>query len=154
MRATIRALSSEQAPQMADIAATAHSHPMSLAIIESCFGNFYQSFGVFEGDKLQGFIILHQLFEEATVIDICLPPQHQGKGLGKALMLAGIDWLKTSEAEQLLLEVRAGNVSAIALYRTLGFEVTGERQGYYRTEEGTEDAVLMALLLKAGKLPA
>ncbi|MCF1427018.1 MAG: ribosomal protein S18-alanine N-acetyltransferase [Shewanella sp.] len=154
MSVDIRKLNVVQAPLMAQIATMAHSHPMSLNTIESCFGNFYQSFGVFEQSTLAGFVILHQLFEVSTVIDICLEPGYQGRRLGKALMLKGIDWLNTTEAELLLLEVRAGNVSAIALYRKLGFEVTGERKGYYRSEESTEDAVLMSLSLKAGKLPA
>ncbi|MGI2258729.1 ribosomal protein S18-alanine N-acetyltransferase [Shewanella sp. GXUN23E] len=147
MSIDIRRLDIEQAPLMAQIAAAAHSHPMSLATIESCFGNFYQSFGVFDDDRLAGFVILHQLFEEASVMDICIEPGYQGQGLGKALMQAGIDWLNNTEAEQLLLEVRAGNTSAIALYHRLGFEVTGERKGYYKTADGTEDAVLMTLPL-------
>lgn len=147
MITAIRELSSEHAVQMAEIAAAAHSHPMSQSTIESCFGTFYRSYGVFDADKLVGFTILHQLFEEATVMDICLAPGSQGKGLGKALMLAGIGWLKQTEAEQLMLEVRASNTSAIGLYQKLGFAITGERKGYYKTADGTEDAVLMTLPL-------
>lgn len=147
MSTEIRQLPVEQAPLMAKIAAAAHSHPMSENTIASCFGNFYRCYGAFDGDLLMGFIILHQLFEEATVMDICLAPESQGQGVGKALMQTGIDWLKQTEAEQLMLEVRAGNASAIGLYQKLGFVVTGERKGYYKTADGTEDAVLMSLPL-------
>ena len=44
-----------------------------------------------------------------------------------------------------VLEVRAGNEAAQALYRHFGFEVTGRRRNYYR--EPTEDALVMTLTL-------
>jgi ribosomal-protein-alanine N-acetyltransferase len=44
-------------------------------------------------------------------------------------------------AQAAILEVRAGNVAAQALYRRYGFEVVGRRRLYYR--EPPEDALLM-----------
>ena len=41
------------------------------------------------------------------------------------------------------LEVRAGSVGAIALYKRLGLVAVGRRPGYYRSP--MEDAVLMRL---------
>jgi ribosomal-protein-alanine N-acetyltransferase len=43
------------------------------------------------------------------------------------------------------LEVRAGNLAALTLYRRFGFVEVGRRKGYYR--DPAEDAVLMDLLL-------
>jgi len=51
----------------------------------------------------------------------------------------------TRNARLVLLEVRAGNAGAIALYRAAGFEVTGERRAYYANGE---DALLMAIELR------
>ena len=41
-----------------------------------------------------------------------------------------------------------GNVRAQALYRKLGFDVTGRRKRYYR--DNGEDALLMARTLRQG----
>ena len=48
-------------------------------------------------------------------------------------------------AEAVLLEVRASNLAAQALYARLGFERVGLRKRYYADGE---DAVLMTLLLR------
>ena len=45
----------------------------------------------------------------------------------------------------LMLEVRAGNEPAIALYRKHGFVEVGRRKNYY--EKPREDAILMTLVL-------
>jgi len=47
------------------------------------------------------------------------------------------------------LEVRQSNQAARKLYESLGFEVTGRRPNYYRVQEGREDAILMAVDIKA-----
>ncbi|MEZ9596987.1 ribosomal protein S18-alanine N-acetyltransferase [Shewanella sp. 10N.261.52.F9] len=133
--------------QMAAVAARAHSHPMSEATIRSCFGHLYTSFGVIEDDTLCGFAILHQIFEDATLMDICVDPACQGKGFGKALLSRVIAAATAKGAEILLLEVRQSGTTARALYAALGFETTGVRKGYYKTDTGSEDAILMQLPL-------
>ncbi|GIU31161.1 ribosomal protein S18-alanine N-acetyltransferase [Shewanella schlegeliana] len=140
-------LSDSFASQMASVAAKAHSHPMSEGSIRSCFGNLYRSFGIFDGETLCGFAILHQIFEDATLMDICVEPGYQGRGFGKALLNAVIAIAKDRGAEVLLLEVRQSGGTARALYEKLGFETTGVRKGYYKTEVGSEDAILMQLSL-------
>ena len=147
VKSNIRSLNADWAANMADIACAAHTHPMSLSTIETCFGKFYTVFGIFEGQQLLGFIILHQLFEDATVIDVCVSPAYQGQGLGRALMQSGIESLAKTDAQQLMLEVRASNQAALRLYHKLGFAVTGKRENYYQTESGMEDAVLMTFSL-------
>ena len=140
-------LDDKMSSQMAAIAATAHSHPMSEATIRSCFGHLYTSFGVIENDTLCGFAILHQIFEDATLMDICVAPAFQGKGFGKALLNRVIAAAAEKGAEVLLLEVRQSGTAARALYAVLGFETTGVRKGYYKTDTGSEDAILMQLSL-------
>ncbi|WP_028769241.1 ribosomal protein S18-alanine N-acetyltransferase [Shewanella fidelis] len=140
-------LTEAMVPQMALVAAKAHSHPMSEATIKSCFGHLYASFGVVDGDALYGFAILHQIFEDATLMDICVDPNHQGKGVGKALLNSVINAAKEKGAEVLLLEVRQSGTAARALYEAAGFATTGIRKGYYKTSVGSEDAILMQLSL-------
>ncbi|QQX82601.1 ribosomal protein S18-alanine N-acetyltransferase [Shewanella sp. KX20019] len=130
---------------MALIAASAHSHPMSESTIKTCFGALYTCLGAYEGDELCGFAILHQIFEDATLMDICVEPQHQGEGYGKALLDRVIDQAQANGAEVLMLEVRESGVGARALYVKAGFELSGARKGYYRTAGEPEDAILMTL---------
>jgi len=83
----------------------------------------YTCLGIYESDELCGFAILHQIFEDATLMDICVEPQHQGKGYGKALLDTLIAQAKTNGAEVLMLEVRESGVGARALYVKAGFEL-------------------------------
>jgi ribosomal-protein-alanine N-acetyltransferase len=47
----------------------------------------------------------------------------------------------------MLLEVRPSNEAAIRLYQRYGFERIGVRRGYYPTEGGREDAIVMRISL-------
>jgi ribosomal-protein-alanine N-acetyltransferase len=67
-------------------------------------------------------------------------------GIGRALCAAALDWCRSRGANSVELEVRAGSLGAIALYRQLGFIEVGRRRGYYWDPE--EDALLMRAPLK------
>ncbi len=69
------------------------------------------------------------------------------RGVGRQLLEALEDWAGALGGRRILLEVRAGNAAAQALYRQAGFEPRGARRGYYSDPE--EDAVLMAKELEA-----
>ncbi|MPY22835.1 ribosomal-protein-alanine N-acetyltransferase [Shewanella psychropiezotolerans] len=133
---------------MSKLAAIAHSHPMSLRTIESCFGTLYSTFGLEVEGNLVGFAILHQIFEDATLMDICVDPSEQGRGYGEMLLQAVIANAVQSKAETLFLEVRASSLAARHLYSKYDFKESGIRQFYYKTENGNEDAILMELDIK------
>jgi len=52
---------------------------------------------------------------------LCVLPGHQGRGLGKRLMLASMDALKKMRATELSLTVTTSNAGAVGLYERLGF---------------------------------
>lgn len=133
--------------QMARIEASAHSHPMSENNLADCFGHLYRVIGLMQRDELLGFAIVQQIVDEATLLDICLPPEQQGRGYGHLLLTAVIDVAKAANAVVLMLEVRESNLAARALYQKRGFVETGRRKGYYPLAEGKEDAILMDLAL-------
>ena len=55
---------------------------------------------------------------------------HQGRGLGRAAMLAIMDYLRSSEgATRFALSYVPDNAVARGLYASLGFVETGEREG-------------------------
>ena len=129
--------------EMAHIASLAHSYPMSLSTIETCFGPLYSSIGLYLKGELQGFAIVHQIFEDATLMDICIHPKSQGRGFGHLLLQRVISSVCDGDAETLFLEVRESGLAARALYIKDGFKETGRRKGYYKTLDGNEDAILM-----------
>ncbi|NRD72559.1 ribosomal protein S18-alanine N-acetyltransferase [Shewanella sp. VB17] len=132
---------------MAHLASKVHSHPMSTSTIETCFGPLYTSVGIYLDDEFRGFAILHQIFENATLMDICIEPKFQGRGLGHLLLDHVITFAREHDAETFFLEVRESSVVARALYIRDGFREAGYRKGYYKTASGTEDAILMELTL-------
>jgi [ribosomal protein S18]-alanine N-acetyltransferase len=95
--------------------------------------------------KVIGFAIASLLAGEAELESIVVAADAQRRGLGRQTFRALILELKKAGAERLTLEVRASNVPARALYRSLGLIETGRRPRYY--VDPVEDAVLMALRL-------
>jgi ribosomal-protein-alanine N-acetyltransferase len=69
-----------------------------------------------------------------------------GAANGRALCAAVLEWCRARGADAVELEVRAGSLGAIALYRQLRFIEVGRRSAYYRNPE--DDAVLMRAALQ------
>ncbi|NVN57259.1 GNAT family N-acetyltransferase [bacterium Scap17] len=102
--------------------------------------------------ELIGFVVLARGPFEAEIEAITVHAAQRGQGVGARLLAAAIararDWQRDSGLERLLLEVRASNAAAAALYAKAGFTRDGVRKGYYPLAEGgREDAWLMSLPL-------
>jgi [ribosomal protein S18]-alanine N-acetyltransferase len=92
--------------------------------------------------ELAGYAGFWLLEDEANLMNIATAPRWQGRGLGEYLLLETLAMMQRQGTDVCTLEVRLSNVRAQALYRKLGFEVTGRRRRYYR--DNGEDALLMA----------
>lgn len=55
---------------------------------------------------------------------VCTAPEHQGKGLGKAITEAGEKWLRERGIWKINLLVRADNTQAAAFYESMGYDNT------------------------------
>lgn len=76
-------------------------------------------------------------------------PEFRGRGSGRALLGAALEYARNSGAHKIELEVWQDNARAIALYASAGFAVEGVRRSHYRRRDGTlRSAMLMALLLR------
>jgi ribosomal-protein-alanine N-acetyltransferase len=143
--------------------------PAVLAIEETVFGDDAWPLSFFERDlanehatyvvleligdesgaqraELAGYAGYWLLEDEANLMNIAIAPAWQGRGLGEHLLLATLQRMQAEGASICTLEVRVGNVRAQALYRKLGFEVTGRRKRYY--QDNGEDALLMERTLQ------
>jgi mycothiol synthase len=88
-------------------------------------------------DGLAGFVWtkVHPASDRASrrgeIYVIGVDPDRQGTGLGRALVLAGLDHLaRRRDCPVGLLYVAASNAAAIGLYRALGFTVTRTDRAY------------------------
>ena len=98
-----------------------------------------------EGDMLLGYGVLSTVLDEGSLDNIATAPEHRQKGVADAILQEIIRRCREQNLAFLLLEVRAGNEPAIALYKKHGFLEVGRRKNYY--EKPREDAILMTLVI-------
>jgi [ribosomal protein S18]-alanine N-acetyltransferase len=79
--------------------------------------------------------------KKGHVVSVAVLEEHQGKGVGTALMFEGINGIIIRKSDEIYLEVRVSNESAVQLYKKLGFIIKSRLKSYYRDGE---DAFLMA----------
>ena len=91
--------------------------------------------------RLAGYAGLLVPGSEADVQTLAVAPWAQGRGVGTRLLRALVDRAARSGATSLLLEVRADNAPAIALYEREGFDRISVRRRYY--QPGDVDAWIM-----------
>jgi len=102
------------------------------------------------GGGLAGFSACSRVLDEATLLALVVHPAQRSRGNGRALLAASLDALAGAGAARCLLEVRASNRAALALYAAAGFREDGRRRGYYPGAGSAEreDAVLMSRALE------
>lgn len=124
-----------------------HSHPWNEKTFASCIGNRYFGEKLLQTKNVVGFYVGEIVIDEATLMDICVKPDEQGKGFGKLLLNQFIQQAKNKGALKIWLEVRAKNISAQMLYMNAGFIEINRRTGYYPSSSGFgyEDAIVMSL---------
>jgi ribosomal-protein-alanine N-acetyltransferase len=89
-----------------------------------------------------GFACAAAVADEVELQSIAVDPSVRRQGIGAALLETLVEWAREEGYRTLHLEVRAGNVPALALYRHFGFVQTGLRRGYY--QDDGEDALLLS----------
>ncbi|EOP96998.1 GNAT family N-acetyltransferase [Bacillus cereus] len=75
-------------------------------------------------------------------------PEYRNYGIGRALLETLINWAKNnSKIEKVCLEVMEDNLSAIQLYKNLGFFEEGRKAKGVKLDGGYQDLILMALFV-------
>ena len=80
----------------------------------------------------------------ADIRGLAVAPDHQGRGLGRALVQAALDAARERGARKVTLRVLAPNTAARALYESCGFVVEGVRRDEFFLDGRYVDDVLMA----------
>ncbi|MGY1458866.1 ribosomal protein S18-alanine N-acetyltransferase [Luteimonas sp. A534] len=127
----------------------AYPYPWSIGIFRDCLFAGYPAWVLVEGGAFIGHGVLSIAADEAHVLNVCVDPARQGRGYGRGLLRAMIDVARGRGACRVFLEVRPSNPVAVALYEDVGFNEIGRRPRYYPTDNGREDAIVMAMELFA-----
>lgn len=93
--------------------------------------------------RICGFMVLRLAADEAELITVAVDRRWRRKGVGRALLRAGLADLMLTRARRLVLEVAEDNAAALRLYRTEGFAEVGRRAGYYARPDGRPATALV-----------
>ncbi len=103
------------------------------------------SYGIFEKSALNnlslvakknnntvGYVLLSSVLDESTIEEITVDIDERKKGIGRKLIQATFTQALRMQQQFIYLEVRFSNTPAIELYRSMGFELIGQRKNYYK----------------------
>ena len=94
-----------------------------------------------EGETVLGYVGSQTVLDSTDILNVAVSPDHQGCGIGRALLTELEQRLRQQGVTEVLLEVRPSNAPAIALYTSLGFIQVGRRPNYYLNPR--EDALIL-----------
>ena len=98
-------------------------------------------------NTVTGYCLYQVIFEQAEILRIGTHPDYQRQGIASQIFAKLNTELRTHQVESLLLEVRADNTPAIALYEQQEFALIHKRKGYYQTpHQPAMDALIMQRL--------
>ena len=138
----IRLMTADHVSQVAQLEKLCFRDPWSENSVSSELNNPLSLWLVaVEGEKVAGYVGSQSVMGESDMMNVAVHPDFRRQGIGERLILELIDQLENRGNHSLTLEVRASNVSAIALYRKLGFVQVGLRKNYYRNPK--EDALIL-----------
>jgi len=94
-----------------------------------------------DGQTVVGYVGSQSVLGESDMMNVAVHPDYRRQGIAEALVELLISELSEKDNHALLLEVRASNAPAIAMYEKLDFRQVGLRKNYYRNPK--EDALIM-----------
>lgn len=127
-----------------EVERSAYEFPWTRSIFRDCLRIGYYCFVYEAATDLAGHGIMSVGADECHLLNICIHPEYQRRGLGRALINFLLLLARRKRAQVALLEVRVSNTSAYKLYTQLGFDEIGIRKDYYPARYGREDAIILA----------
>ncbi len=131
-------------PAVLEVEQQAYPWPWTLGIFRDCLRSGYECWVMELEQALAGYSVLSVAAGEAHLLNLCVAPAVQGRGLGRWLLEQTLNLARWHQVDTVFLEVRHSNRVARHLYEQAGFNEIGLRPGYYPAGQGREDAVVMA----------
>ena len=143
----IRSAAVADVPGLVAIERRAFSDPWSEASFREALTSAW-TFGLVAetGRGPAGYFIGREVAGTGEVLNLAVAPEFRRRGIGGALLDAGLSALQRRGVEEVFLEVRESNRSAQALYLGHGFRPVGQRAAYYRNPR--ENALVLRLELQ------
>ena len=140
----IREMTVDDLGRIIDIEIAAYEHPWTLGIFRDCLRVGYSCWVYLREDRIVAYGIVMLSGSEAHVLNLCVHPECQSRGIGRMMLNHLTQTARESGADTILLEVRQSNIIAIQLYLSADFHELGVRTGYYPDHNGREDAIILA----------
>ncbi|MBR5021913.1 MAG: ribosomal protein S18-alanine N-acetyltransferase [Oscillospiraceae bacterium] len=138
----IRKMNLGDVSAIAELERLCFSDPWSENSIASEVANPLSYWLVAEVDGVvAGYVGSQTVLDASDMMNLAVSPDYRRQGIGQALVEALVEYLRENKVIALLLEVRVSNAPAIALYKSLGFELVGCRPKYYHNPR--EDALIL-----------
>ena len=96
-----------------------------------------------QGRRVDGFALSRKVLDESELLTIAVDSARRGKGLGRQLLEKHLETLRAAGTASVFLEVEEANAPARRLYQHMGFEVVGQRDGYYAKADGSRARALV-----------
>jgi ribosomal-protein-alanine N-acetyltransferase len=137
----LRPMTSGDLRAVIEVENVSNRSPWSEASFRAELGNPFSTVNILrlEGE-VAGYICYHMLFEELNILNLVTSPSFRRQGVARLLLEGAINDALAHKANMAFLEVRAGNLAAISLYASCGFQCSSRRKNYY--SDG-EDALVM-----------
>lgn len=139
--------------QVGDLAAVleiernSYPYPWTQTIFQDCLHAGYSCWVAERGHIIEGYGVITVAAGESHLLNICVRPEARGQGVGARILRHLVSVARSHDADIIFLEVRPSNEVAKNLYIDEGFNELGRRRDYYPTEDGREDALILARTL-------
>ncbi len=144
---TLRTMCEADVDEVMAVETSAYAYPWTHGIFHDCLRVGYGCWVCVLEEKIIGHGVMSVVAGECHILNVCLHPDWQHRGLGRKLVNSLLDIARQRQADTAFLEVRQSNLTALALYRSMGFNEIGVRRGYYPAAKGRENAQILALTL-------
>lgn len=140
----LRILRETDLPLLLKIESLTQIAPWTMDTFQHCMRSGYQSWVIEQDNIPVAFIFITSDAGECHILNVCVHPDFQRRGLGSQLIKYALHKAFLTGAHFAYLEVRRSNVKAISLYKAMGFNQISERKNYYPHPKGREDALVFA----------
>jgi ribosomal-protein-alanine N-acetyltransferase len=139
----IESVSAADSPALACLHARAFSKAWGAEAIAKILNNPTTIGFAARNERLLGFVLAWAAAGDAELLTIAVAPGARRSGVASQLLCAALAAALARGAAAMHLDVAADNAAACALYLKHGFAEVGRRRGYYATEQGGFDAIVM-----------
>jgi ribosomal-protein-alanine N-acetyltransferase len=144
----LRGLLNTDLDAVMEIEGRAYDFPWTEGVFRDCLNAGHVMQILEEGGMLAGYGVMSVAAGECHLLNLCIEPECQGRGLGRYFLEELLAIARRHRARIAFLEMRLSNARAYRLYTRLGFNEIGLRRDYYPAGAGRrEDAWVLAKVL-------